>query len=488
MANIINYSKDQRWLLVENEGRYFFFDAAGEKPELVTTPGGKALTTTYLDLAERILHDLDFYGLERMSAESVLPWHFTMVENFASMKHEELEQTLDECFIQKHDWTYSALSSNFASVFEDESARIPKIRHWLSKCTHMQMTAACCIGNAYHSINLAYVLAVLVEAYCGKRLQREFEALASVVVEQDFYDDVESVMRVFQTFELYYGIHHNENVYIIEDEEITLMEKPINIEGLTVTDEMLIGRNFYHYTDGDPDAEQPFKLITDLANIEEEPVDEEDGDDDEDDDAFNEYLFQYIPSDCWVKKISGFEGDEEIYYIIALLVEDGKIEGVQVIQDDVTRVGGGMFFIPGMAMPARHSYYEINDYSYPEVVCRELKALSAGRYLKNNFSFIGKKLPQAILSQGGNGGDMTDHTYALQSAFRLAYMHMSITTTEDGTITDFDYSTYQSSGSAYGDMFSRPQGLEDRHEEIVDMLLYILDRYTEEEFVSITES
>ena len=151
-------------------------------------------------------------------------------------------------------------------------------------------------------------------------------------------------------------------------------------------------------------------------------------------------------------------------------------------------MGGGMFFIPGMAMPARHSYYEINDYSYPEVVCRELKALSAGRYLKNNFSFIGKKLPQAILSQGGNGGDMTDHTYALQSAFRLAYMHMSITTTEDGTITDFDYSTYQSSGSAYGDMFSRPQGLEDRHEEIVDMLLYILDRYTEEEFVSITES
>ena len=297
MANIINYSKDQRWLLVENEGRYFFFDAAGEKPELVTTPGGKALTTTYLDLAERILHDLDFYGLERMSAESVLPWHFTMVENFASMKHEALEQTLDECFIQKHDWTYGVLSSNMASVFEDESVRIPKIRHWLSKCTHMQMTAACCIGNAYHSINLAYVLAVLVEAYCGKRLQREFEALASVVVEQDFYDDVESVMRVFQTFELYYGIHHNENGYIIEDEEITLLEKPINLEGFAVTEEMLIGRNFYHYTDGDPDAEQPFTLITDLANIEEEPVDEED-DDVDDDDAFNEYLFQYIPCDC----------------------------------------------------------------------------------------------------------------------------------------------------------------------------------------------
>ena len=61
-------------------------------------------------------------------------------------------------------------------------------------------------------------------------------------------------------------------------------------------------------------------------------------------------------------------------------------------------------------------------------------------------------------------------------------MHMSVTTTEEGIIEDFDYSTYQSSGSAYGDMFSRPQHLNDRHEEIIDMLLYIIDLYTEEEY------
>jgi hypothetical protein len=30
-------------------------------------------------------------------------------------------------------------------------------------------------------------------------------------------------------------------------------------------------------------------------------------------------------------------------------------------------------------------------------------------------------------------------------------------------------------------MFSRPHGIDDKHEEIVEMLLYILDLYTEEE-------
>ena len=80
---------------------------------------------------------------------------------------------------------------------------------------------------------------------------------------------------------------------------------------------------------------------------------------------------------------------------------------------------------------------------------------------------------------------MTDHTYAKQSAYRLAYMHMSVSTTEEGVIEDFCYSSYQSTGSGYGDMFSRPHDIDDKHEEIVDMLLYILDLYTDKEIKAI---
>ena len=65
--------------------------------------------------------------------------------------------------------------------------------------------------------------------------------------------------------------------------------------------------------------------------------------------------------------------------------------------------------------------------------------------------------------------------------YRLAYMHMSIDTTEDGVVEGFSYSSYQSSGSGYGDMFSRPVCYSDRRDEAADMLLHIFDMYTEEE-------
>ena len=72
-----------------------------------------------------------------------------------------------------------------------------------------------------------------------------------------------------------------------------------------------------------------------------------------------------------------------------------------------------------------------------------------------------------MIEGGGNGGSDTEYVYALQSAYRLAYMHMTVDTEEDGTIEDFNYSTYQSSGSSYGDMFSRPVLYSDRADEAI---------------------
>ena len=62
---------------------------------------------------------------------------------------------------------------------------------------------------------------------------------------------------------------------------------------------------------------------------------------------------------------------------------------------------------------------------------------------------------------------------------------MRIDTDESGIIDGFDYSSYQSSGNSYGDMFSRPQYYSDRSDEAVDMLLHILDQYTEQEYKDI---
>lgn len=483
-VEIIKHSRDRRWLIAQQNDRYYFFDTAGEKPTPVRTPGGKLLRTSYYRLAERILEDLEEFGTEYMTVESVLPWHFTMVDNFAVMEHEQVEAMLDECFLQKADWTFGA---DYDDVFGNEDERIEEIREWLSKCTHMQLTAACCIGNAYHSINVAYVLARLRENCNGRLLRSKMLKLIKIVEENSMYDDADSIMRAFATFQLYYGIHFDEKGTII-NKGFSVLEEEDEIKEIAVTEELLIGRNFYHYTDGECDEEQPFTLETDLSYLESSDDDEYDEDEeDEEEDTYDEEYDEYLPRDCWIKKISAFEDDEEIYYHIILEVKDG-VASVSVVKDEVQRRGGGMFFFPGMTMPASHYYDEVDADDYPEAVENELDALVKKRYLPNKFSFMGKKLPQKILDRGGNGGDMTDHTYAIQSAHRLAYTHMSVTTTEDGIIEDFSYSSYQSTGSGYGDMFSRPHGISDKHEEIVDMLLYILDLYTEEEIAGVLSS
>ena len=482
MKNIIKYSQDHRWFMTEQNESYYFFNADGEKAEPVKTPNGELLETSYLVLAERILSDLEIFGDRSMIAQSIMPWHFTMIDNFVKMKHKQVERMLDECFMQKYDWTYDISDPGSANIFGKPKERTAKIRAWLAKCTHMQMTAACCIGNAYYSINLAYVLAVLVEAYEGEELNKQLKALAAIVEEYSVYgDDFENILIAFETFVLYYGIHLAENGYIIVGEKISLLKKRVKPEELSLTEDILIGRNFYHYTYGKCSEHQPFTLSTDLSDIEEVPDEEDDGAESNED--INKELNKYLPSDCWLKKISAYdEDDEEIYYIIAIAVEGGRATNIVVVRDKVSRAGCGMLCIPNTAIPSSHYYDEIDFDDYPEIVCCEFDALRVGKYLPNNFTFIGKKLPQAILDMGGNGGDMTEHTYAIPSAYRLAYMHMSVLTTEEGVIEDFDYSTYQSSGSAYSDMFSHPQMLDDRHEEIVDMLLYIVDLYTDEEY------
>ena len=53
--------------------------------------------------------------------------------------------------------------------------------------------------------------------------------------------------------------------------------------------------------------------------------------------------------------------------------------------------------------------------------------------------------------------------------------------TENGKITDMENNTYRSYGGCQS-MFMRPEQADDRQKELVDMLLYIVDRYTDEEY------
>lgn len=199
--------KGDEWAVVQKDGCFYFVD---ENEDYATTPRGTVLKTSYLELAERILDDLDTYGPDDFSAESILPWHYTMVENFSRMEHKKVEAVLVDSFVNRYDWTYTVdvSGTKWERIWGVRGIREREIMEWLSKITHMQMTAACCIGNAYHTINLSYMLALIMEMYEGEERASMFEELADLVgSNSEFFASVDD----FETFELYYGIHLKEN-------------------------------------------------------------------------------------------------------------------------------------------------------------------------------------------------------------------------------------------------------------------------------------
>lgn len=480
-TEVIKSSVDKKWWLFKHKDTYGFIENVNGKQKLLKTPGDEILCTSYLVLAERILKDVAKFGSLYMSSESILPWHYTMMDNFVKMDHEEVEDILDHCFIQKPDWTFSVGRENNECVrlFGTEKDRPLEIKTWLSKCTHMQMTAACCIGNTYHSINIAFVLAALMENYSGMELQRQFKYLAELLDNNFFYGPTEDFVEVFNTFCLYYGIHLQEDGAIINQSALginsSLHMDPVYSK-VCLNSETLVGRNFYHYTDGVVDKTQPIVL---------EPVDielyEEERDKSEDPDSEENLLSEYIPKDCWIKKISAWEDEQELNRLIVIQLDDNSnIKNVTEFTEQIHHMGNGLFMIPGLDTGNERSYEMEDELSVNAKA--EIELLVKQRVLKQGTTFIGKKLPEEILDGGGNGGSKTNYTYAMQSAYRRAYMHMSIDTTEEGIIEGFSYSSYQSTGSDYWDMFSRPQGINDKHEEQIDMLLFIIDKYSDSEY------
>lgn len=468
-----------------------------EDDHVLTTPAGNPVGTMYEALAQRMLTDLEKYGKNTRSGASVLPWHYTMLDSFAPMRHEQVEQILARSFLSRVDWTCRVnLGAEWKNTFGKWNDRKEYIEQWLSEASFMQMTAACCIGNAYGSLNLAMALALALEKNTGKERDDRLTAIAMLVADTYQFGSFEDIYDSFKTFELYYGIHLEEDgpilVEIIPDSDD---DDDLDVNDLTnysVTVEQLVGRNYYHYTDYERDEVQPAVLeIRDIEINESEEDDEDDYSDedmDEEDDEETDGIYDYLPDDCWVKRIID-DDDADICYLLYLEVgEDGKVQSSGCIEETTQRMGGGGFFFafPGMDMGGVKSY---DDCPYPpDKVIAELRLLLKGRTIPTDFTFVGKRLPQAMIDEGGNGGSNTEYTYALQSSFRLAYMHMSVDTTAEGTIEGFSYSSYQSTGSGYGDMFSRPIVCPDRRDEAVDMLLHIYDMYTDVELGQINKT
>lgn len=486
---------------LEND-RYVIF----KEDKYLTTPSGKKVTTLYKPLADRILHDLDLFGENYHSVESILSWHYTLIENFASQDRYIVSQYLYDSFLLQPDWTCSGgRTSEWYKQFGEWLDRQPFIAQWLDRMTHMQLTAACCVGKAYESLNVAFSLAVIMERFSGAEREDKFRSVASLLAMSNLYGTQEQILDVFKTFELYYGIHLEEDGPILGDivEMLKRMESGTEdssdakdtdeLLGHYVTLEQLIGRNFKHYTEYDPDLEQEAAYTFpdfELSLPDEEHAMETDFEE-EDIDIFDlpydeeSELAEYMADDCWVKRIVNPDDPECCFLLYLALDDDQCIDDVGCVKETAQQHDATPLSIDNknddIRIAQSYEYVPFLSGNVQEDAIR----LEKDMVLPLDFSFIGKQIPQKVNEEYQHNGSTTEFLISIQSAYRFAYMTMEILTNKDGVIEKMIYTTYRLSGNDENAMVSRPVVLSDRADEAVDMLLFIYDMYTDEELAKL---
>jgi hypothetical protein len=198
----------------------------------------------------------------------------------------------------------------------------------------------------------------------------------------------------------------------------------------------------------------------------------------------------------WCKMLATTEEDcQEAYIIIALHMSDSyHLEEHDIIiryAQSGMRTGGFFLTFPDEETDGKKKRFEDIPFwgSTPSSVLQELHGLSSGIHLPPYYRLRGKRVPMQCKEQWeleefevtATEDPFREYHTVMQSNEGNRYFTVGLYADLQDKITGYELSTYISSGSAYGDMFTRPRSCENHKEDILQAKLAILELYAEEE-------
>lgn len=170
--------------------------------------GGNAISTIHLPLAEKVLVDIENLktDIETVSG-SGYSWLCVYLDKYEKMTTEEIQRELLKDFPLNGDWSFIDRRSlawvQFAGSIQ---RRTPEILLWLKKCSALQLTAVKCICDCCHSINIAFILAKIIEEHRSERRTNGICKIAKYVSQDTINGTLEKIENNFALFELFYGL------------------------------------------------------------------------------------------------------------------------------------------------------------------------------------------------------------------------------------------------------------------------------------------
>ena len=218
---------------------------------LLTPVEHNVVCTPHEKLAKRLVEDINKFGLDYTNGNSLFSWQCTYLDRAVPYGYQIFRRAMENSFLNYPDWTFDSTYLNdekLASFFgswkpqTDEFGKVDKLdavlmsvyasspweyriqemKSWLDNLSLMQLTAACCIANAYESLNVSYSLATIIHEKVGEERDNAINEFGSLVDNCGFFPQLNVFGQLlqdkgifdnwssptvwdFKNFELYYS-------------------------------------------------------------------------------------------------------------------------------------------------------------------------------------------------------------------------------------------------------------------------------------------
>lgn len=195
---------------------------------LLTPVENNVVCTPHEELAKRLVEDINEFGLDYTNGNSLFSWQCTYLDRTVPYGYYIFRQAMENSFLGYPDWTFNSRflkNKRLVSILGSSSGwneRFYNMHIWLDNLSLMQLTAACCIANAYESLNISYSLATIIHEKIGKERDDAIAEFASLVDKCGFFPELNEfghllqdrgilekwpspTIRDFKNFELYYS-------------------------------------------------------------------------------------------------------------------------------------------------------------------------------------------------------------------------------------------------------------------------------------------
>ncbi len=185
--------KQDRWYCIHKE------DAP------VLTPMNAPVITSSQSLAERLVSDLEEYGEVPSNPESIVAFHYALIDFFLNVPKDENEYLIAKGLDEENDWTFRCPAAGqdcmmkWWAVFGQPMSveQREETKKWLSSLTMMQLCAVSVISRYTGSVNIAYRLATIVERGNLRQYARDIVAFYPYLRAKTLYQAFENFIFYF---------------------------------------------------------------------------------------------------------------------------------------------------------------------------------------------------------------------------------------------------------------------------------------------------